>query len=73
MKLATTEALFRGVAAGFSSPYRIAYGRRSRLVYEPRDFVSLAWENVGTALRSSIETERNSLGKAAQSHKPNHC
>lgn len=73
MRLAVKDTFFRGVAAGFSAPYRFAYGRRYKLSYEPRDFVSLSWEKVGTAIRSSIDAERNEFGQGTQSRKRKPC
>lgn len=59
-------ALRNGFAAGLSSPYRLFASKPSRSEYEPRDFVSLSWERVGTAMRTAVESERPRIGKTSK-------
>lgn len=67
MKSTGKESLRRGFAAGFSASYQLMYGRRTRIIHPPRDFVSLSWEKVGNAIRDAIDSERQSFGKTPKS------
>ena len=67
MKNTGKESFRRGFAAGFSAPYQLMYGGRSRIVHPPRDLVSLSWEKVGNAVRGAMDSERQSVGKTPKS------
>jgi hypothetical protein len=67
MKNTGKESFRRGFAAGFSSPYQLMYGRRTRIFHPHQDFVTMSWERVGNAVRSAIDTESDRVGKTAKS------
>jgi hypothetical protein len=66
MKNMGRESFRRGFVAGFSSPYQLVYGPRPRLVHPRRDFVSMSWAKVGTAIREALDSERDSFGKTSK-------
>ena len=63
MKNTGKESFRRGFAAGFSAPYKFAYGGRIKIVHQRRDLVSVAWDTVGKVLSNAIHSERESIGK----------
>ncbi|SIS51093.1 hypothetical protein [Phaeovulum vinaykumarii] len=67
MKNAAKESFRRGFAAGFSAPYQLMYGRRTKIVTHSRDLVSLAWEGVGRAVSGAMDPEGERVGKASGS------
>lgn len=66
MKSTGKGSFRRGFTAGFSAPYQFMYGGRTRIAYPRRDLVSLAWEKVGTAVSSAMNTERERIGEATK-------
>lgn len=51
------SAFRRGVALGFSSPYRLAFGDRWHPSYRASDTLALAWREVGKLLGEELRSE----------------
>lgn len=67
-----TKAFRRGFATGFSAPYRLMYAGRKGYAYQPRDFVTLSWSEVGQAVRAAVSEEKLNVGKTAKSSSGRH-
>ncbi len=60
------SAFRRGVALGFSSPYRFALGERWHPTYRETDTLASAWREVGKLLRDELAREgERQLGNSA--------
>lgn len=57
MGIANYSAFRRGVALGFSSPYRLLLGRRWHPSYSGTESVASAWSAIGKLLNEELHNE----------------
>jgi hypothetical protein len=56
-----------GLMEGFSSSYHFVSGDSTAYTKAPRNRVGMSWKNVGSAIKSAIEQERQNIGETSNS------